>query len=382
MRNVPSPGDMFFLSRDRQHRPAKFNNPSIQMKRVYVAGSVLAGALVFYLMYRYAFAPPAVQTGMVTRGNLITLVYATARVSADSLATLRSKYGGVVVEVLCREGASVKQGALMLRTDPGEQQLHLQSSRNALAAAEVHLADRTRDLERQRALFQARTVTRSSFDDAQREYDLARIAVERERINVGLESQKSRDTEIRAPFGGIVIKSTTHPGDLLSANAECFQMMAPGSLTIEADVAEQDIARLSLSQKCIVAFDAYPQLRFSAVLVRLIPLTDEATKTSRAILRLDQAPENLTVGMTATVNVITEELHNVLLLPQAAVLENSGQKRVFTVDGGRLKVASVETGTSDGSVTRLTGQTTLRESTLVVIHPESGLSDGMRVRIE
>jgi RND family efflux transporter MFP subunit len=375
-------GDKFFLSRNRQHRSAKFNNPSIQMKRVYLLGSVLAGALVLYLLYHYLFAPPAVQTGMVTRGNLTTLVYATARVSADSLATLRSKYGGVVVEVLCREGVSVKPGALMLRTDPGEQLLHLQGSRNALATAEVHLADRTRDLERQRALFQARTVTRASYDDAQREHDLAQIAVERERINVGLESQKLRDTEIRAPFGGIVIKSTTHPGDLLSANAECFQLMAPGSLTIEADVAEQDISRLSPQQKCIVAFDAYPQLRFNGILERLIPLTDEATKTSRAVLRLDQPPENLTVGMTATVNVITEELHNVLLLPQAAVQETAGRKRVFTVGDGRVKVAPVETGTSDGTVAHLTGQSALPESTLVVLHPESGLTDGMRVHIE
>ena len=359
-----------------------FHNPLSQMKRVYLVGSITAGAVVLYVLYRLLFAPPAVQTGIVTRGNLVTLVYATARVSADSLATLRSKPGGVVAEVLCREAVSMISGALMLRTDPGEQQLQVRSSRSALAGAEVHLADRARDLKRQQALYEARTVTRAAFDDAQREYDLARIAVERERINVGLASQKLRDTEIRAPFNGVVIKSTPHPGDLLSPDAECFQLMAPGSLTIEADVAEQDIARLSPLQKCIVAFDAYPQLRFTGRLVRLIPFTDEATKTSRAILRLDRPPESLTVGMTVTVNIITEELHDVLLVPQAAIQETAGGKRVFTVVGGRLKITPVETGTSDGIVTHLAGQSALRESTVVVLRPEPALTDGMRVRAE
>ena len=352
------------------------------MKRIILIGAVLAGICGIYLTYRIVFALPAVQTGMVTRGNLVTLVYATARVSADSLATLRSKSGGVVVDLLCREGARVEPGELMLRTDPVDAKLHLEGARNVLATATVRFADNERNLKRQQVLFEAQSITRAGRDDAQREYDLSWIDVEREGINVGLAVQKLRDTEVRAPFRGIVISSTTHSGNLLAVNAECFQVMAPGSLTIEADVAEQDIARLSPGQKCVVAFDAYPQRRFSGIVVRLIPLTDEATKTSRAVLRLDQPPEDLTVGMTVTVNIITQDLHNVLLIPHSAIQEAAGISRVFMVSGGRVNVVPIEPGTSDGTVTLLTGQSMLRESTMVVLQPGAGLTDGMRVRIE
>lgn len=352
------------------------------MKLALRIGSVVAGIAVLVVLYEVFFVPPKVLTGTVTRGDLVTLVYATARVSADSLATLRSTSGGVVVEVLCREGEHVRQGALMLRTDPGDQQLRLQNSRNALSAAEVHLADRDRDRVRQRNLLQSGTATQAAFDDAQREYDLARITVERERINVGLSSRSLHDTQVRAPFTGIVISATARQGDLLSVNGECFRLMAPGSLTIEADVAEQDIARLSPGQKCLVAFDAYPQQRYSGTLTRLVPLTDEDTKTSRAIIHIDHQPDDLTIGMTVTVNVITEELRNVLLLPQAALSDTAGQKHVFAVIDGRAKLIAVATGTSNGTVAHLTGPPELRESTLVVLAPGSGLGDGVKVRTE
>lgn len=352
------------------------------MKYAVIIGSILLAAIVMFVLYRVLLSPPAVQTGAVTRGDLVTLVYATARVSADSLVTLRSKSGGLVIGVEFKEGDRVEARALMIRTDPADERLRVRSARNALATAEVHAADRTRDLHRQQSLFTSQSVTKAAVDDAQRESDLARIAVEHERIDVRLASQQLEDTEVRAPFGGVVISSSAQAGDLLAPDAECFRLMAPGSLTIEADVAEQDVARLCSGQRCIVAFDAFPLLRFEGILVRLIPLTDEATKTSRAILRLTRPPENLSIGMTATANIITEDLHGVLLVPQAAIQEASGSKRVFTYRGGKVAAVAVETGTSNGTVTRILGQSSLQESTFVVLRPAAGLTDGMHVRLE
>ena len=352
------------------------------MKRTYIIASIVVGIVVLILLYRALFVAPAVQGGTVTRGELVTLVYATGRVSADSLATLRSKSGGIVTEVNVREGMMVKAGKLLLRTDTNDQELNLRNARNELASEEVHLRDREREFRRQQSLFQSRTATQAALDNAQKEFDLARISVERKRINVGLSEQKLADAEIRTPYGGIIISSSVNTGDLLPPNAECFQLMAPSSVTIQADIAEQDISRLNLGLKCIVAFDAYPRERFRGNLFRLVPRTDEATKTSRAVIRLEQQPDNLTIGMTATVNVIAEELHNVLLLPRTAIQEVGSARRVFVISDNRLQVEAVELGATDGNVVQLIGTMTLREGTRVVLQPKPSLTDGMKVKVE
>jgi RND family efflux transporter MFP subunit len=256
------------------------------MKRPTIAVIAVLCLVGLVLLFRALFMPRQVQTGQVTRGDLITVVYATGRVSADSLATLRSKSGGIVRDAVRREGVRVTKGAILLRTEAGDQELGVRSARNAVASAEVHLRTRERELRQQEALFQSHSATRTAVDDARKEFDLARITVEKERNNLGLAEQKLSDTEVRAPFAGIVISATASIGDLLPVTAEWYQLLAPGSLMLSADVAEQDIARLKPGQPGIVAFDAYPQRRWKGTVSRIVPRTDEATKTSRVILRL------------------------------------------------------------------------------------------------
>jgi HlyD family secretion protein len=86
--------------------------------------------------------------------------------------------------------------------------------------------------------------------------------------------------------------------------------------------------------------------------------------------------------MTATVNVVTEEHRDVLLVPAAALMPAGERKALYSVVDGRARLDTVETGGSDGKVVRLTGGTRLTEGARVILQPPAGLSDGARVRGE
>ena len=353
------------------------------MKRSYlVIGLITIGAVVLVILYRALFAAPALKTVTLARGNITTLEYATGRVSADSLATLRSKSGGIVQEVNAREGTRVRAGAVLLRTDQRDRSLDIENAENDLASAEIQMKDRERDLKRQKALFEGHTISESAFENAQKDYDLAKITLAQKRVALDIARQKLTDTEVRAPFPGLIISSSANIGDLLNANAECFQMIAPGSINVQADVAEQDISRLRVGMKSIVAFDAYPGGRFEGVLYRLVPRNDESTKTLRAVIHLRQTPENLTIGMTATVNVVAEERQGVLLVPRSAVLEKDGSSVVFVVDGSRLRMEKVTPGATDNTVEEISGGAGLKEGSRIVLVPRADMADGMSVNAE
>ena len=352
------------------------------MKRTYRILLIIAGAVVLALLFRVLFVSPSVQTVPVTRGNLITLVYATGRVSADSLATLRSKSGGIVQEVNAKEGMRVRAGAVLLRTDEKDRLLDLETARNDSASAVIQLKNRERDLKRQKALFDENTVSEATLENAQREYDLAKIVLDKNRIAVDIARKRLADTEVRAPFSGIIIASSVSIGDLLPQNAECFEMMAPGSINIQADVAEQDISRLRTGMKSVAAFDAYPDQRFEGTLYRLVPKTDESTKTSRVMIHLNQVPENLTIGMTATVNIVIDERMNVLLVPRTAIVEQKDGPAVFIVNDNRLKSENVTLGAMDNKVIELRGNENLKEGTRIVLQPKTNFSDGMKINAD
>ena len=352
------------------------------MKRNSVIIAVILGAIILVVLYRAIFLAPAVKTAKLSRGNLVTLVYATGRVSADSLATLRSKSGGVVQEVNAREGARVRTGAVLLRTDQRDRLLDLENAMNDLASADIQMKDRERDLKRQKALFEGHTVSESAFETAQKDYDLAKITLAQRHVAVDIAGKKLADTEVRAPFPGVIISSSANIGDLLPVNAECFQMIAPGSINVQADVAEQDISRLRIGMKAVVAFDAYPGERFEGSLYRLVPRNDESTKTLRVVIRLSRSPENLTIGMTATVNVVAAERQGVLLIPRTAVLEKDGESILFVVEGGRLRSEKVTLGAADNTVAEVSGGPGLKEGSLIILQPKADMEDGMRVSAE
>ncbi len=350
------------------------------MKKKYIVLSSLAAILVIYLAYRGLFVHQRVTVTTVQRGNLVTVVYATGNVSADSTATLRSEGGGIVTYVGAHEGMHVSRGAVLLKTDNSDDLLRVEQSKADLESAEIDLQNKSQNLERTQALFESRSVTQKSLDDAQRDVDLAKVSLQQRKIALDIAKERLSKTLVAAPFSGVIISASAKLGDYLLPNGACFQMIAPTSILVEAEVDEQDFSRVRNGQKCVVAFDAYGDQRFDGYIYRIVPKTDEATKTSKVFVKLENPPENLNVGMTATVNIISSELKNVDLLPRTAIVQLPNSSIVFEVNKGKVRKVEVKLGATDGRLTQILGGS-LQPGTEVVSQPGPDLKDGMRVEV-
>ncbi len=350
------------------------------MKGKYIVLIALTVLIVAYLLYRSLFVHERVQVTTVQRGNLITVVYATGNVSADSTATLRSESGGIVTYVGALEGMKVKRGEVLLRTDQSDDLLRVDQVQADIESAKIDLQDKIQNLERAEKLFKTLSVTKKSLDDAQRDVDLAKINLQQRKIALDISKEKLSKTKVIAPFSGIIISASAKLGDYLLPNGECFQMIAPSSIVVEAQVDEQDFARIKNGQKSVVAFDAFGSQRFDGYVFRIVPKTDEATKTSKVFIKLQNPPANLTVGMTATVNIISSELKDVILVPRTAVMQLPNSSVVFAVDGGKVKEVKVTLGASDGKFAEILGGE-LQPGAKVISQPAANLKDGIRVEV-
>jgi RND family efflux transporter MFP subunit len=351
------------------------------MKKRYLILIALVGIAGLYVAFHAVFVHEKVSVTVVQRGDLVTVVYATGNVSADSTATLRSESGGVVTYVGAQEGNDVKRGQILLRTDDSDERLKVEQASADLESARIDLQNKTQDLERTKALFESKSVTQKALDDSQRDADLAQINFQNRKLALDIANTELSKTFVRAPFSGVVISASAKLGDYLLPNGICFQMIVPASILVKAQVDEQDFARVKEGQNCVVAFDSYGDQRFEGYVYRIVPKTDEATKTSDVFIKLADSPPRLNVGMTATVNIISSELHNVLVVPQTAVRQVSGSSFVYVVDGGKIRETRIDLGSSDGKVAEILGDA-LKPGTLIATEPGSSLEDGMRVEVK
>lgn len=350
------------------------------MRKKYVVLSALVGVLVVYLAYHALFVHEKVKVAEVIRGNLVTVVYATGNVSADSTATLRSQSGGIVTFVGAQEGTRVKRGEVLLRTDDSDDILRMEQAKADLESAKIDLQDKTRNLQRTQALFKSSSVTQKSLDNAQRDLDLAKLNLQQRRIALDIAGERLSKTKVTAPFSGVIISASAKLGDYLLPNAVCYQMIAPASILVDAEVDEQDFARVEKGQRCVVAFDAYGSDKFDGYVYRIVPKTDEATKTSKVFVKLSNPPANLNVGMTATVNIISSELHNVVLVPRTAVIQLPGSSVVYAVNGGKVEEVKVKLGETDGRLSEVLGNSLL-PGTRIISQPGPDIKGGMHVGV-
>ncbi len=78
------------------------------MRKKYIALSILGGAVILYLLCRAVFVHKKVNVTEVQKGNLVTVVYTTGNVGADSTATLRDSDG--IFERECNKDGQANNG--------------------------------------------------------------------------------------------------------------------------------------------------------------------------------------------------------------------------------------------------------------------------------
>lgn len=208
-----------------------------------------------------------------------------------------------------------------------------------------------------------RAVANSIQDDAKRrEYQQAILDVEKARaalLQLGI-LQKSRDqgaaqvdqlqsvledslrqlreTQVRAPFGGVISKRYIEAGDLVtalstfSAGTPIFRLEDRSKMLVKLQMNEIDVARISEGMKAAIEIDALPDLKLSGTVRKIAPAstgitssaqTGTATSSSDAVVKytveiyLDEVSEKIRTGMSAKCTLDIVNKPSVLRVPIA-----------------------------------------------------------------
>ena len=107
-------------------------------------------------------------------------------------------------------------------------------------------------------------------------------------------------------------------------------------------------------------------------------LLDDATKTERVLIDIDNPDDVLHAGMFATVRLQLLHRDHALLIPNEALVHEGDSTSVYLVAGDVAKRTPVKTGYSDSnSIEILSG---LKESDKVVLPGSLAISDGMKIK--
>jgi len=342
----------------------------------------------------------------VTRGDLARSVVATGKIQPRAKVEAKSKASGIVKQILVDYGAFVKEGQVLVELDKEELRARVREANANLQAAQAALesaqAAHERNqveaegpdlpflkasMERARNLHKEGLISKSLVEDAEKAYQLAlnkqmvalrNVSVTRAEISrakaqmaqaqAGLDRAEEdlRYSTITSPMDGLVLSRNVEVGDAVSSilvlGSQATLVMTLGDVSdvyVLGKVDEADIGKVFLRQPARIVVESFKDKKFEGKVTKISPLGVEKDNVTTFEVRVSihNPGGELRANMSANAEIILEEKHNVLIVPENAVLYDKDRNASLELpdpraEKGRRKIA-VKLGISNGVKTEL-----------------------------
>ena len=327
------------------------------------------------------------------------LLTSSGYVVARRKAVVSAKIQGRLAELKVEEGSRVREGQLLARLESADYQAQVSRADAQLERAQADLAENQRQLRQAERLTRENIMARDQLEAVQSRVRIAAAGVSQARADLAYAQASLRDTRIRAPFTGTVVKKMAEvgesvapipPGVNLSTSSGAIVALADlETLEVEADVAESNVARLGPEQPAEVTVEAFPDRRYRAVLRQVIPTADRTKATVQVKVTILDKDQNLKPEMSAKVTFLERSQPRaegsapeapLVVVPAAAVVTRDGKPVVFEIADGKARQRAILTGpTRQGQVVVSQG---LRGTETLVARPPDSLRDGAAVKVK
>lgn len=269
------------------------------------------------------------------RGYVLTptpmrdLVRSTGTLLPDEEVDLAFETSGKVIGLYFQEGSHVQEGDLLAKMNDR----HLQAQLQKLRAQRRLLVERE---FRQRSLLERDAISQEAYDQA---------VTELETLDADIELLEARiaETEIRAPFDGIVGLRYLSEGGFASPNTRLARLIKVSPLKLEFTVPERYAGEIMPGFFIDFRVDGVLE-PMRAEVYAVNPVVDDRTRTIRVRALYENVDEEMKPGRFASITMQLSETPDAIAIPSEALIPEMEGDRVFVYRSGQAEAKYVRTG--------------------------------------
>lgn len=381
---------------------------------------ILIAVIIFFNLRSQREKTLKVTVEKVKKQDVASIVSASGEIKPRKNVNISAHIPGRIVKIGVVEGQSVKAGDFLMKLDSTQYEANadrdrafISSYRAELIKADAVLKKDESFYQRQNKLFEEKLISKEQLEAAKAQYEISKaqhqsIIHQIEQAQASLQSTLDNlsKTVYHSPIDGIItslrveegevamIGTMNNPGTVLMTIADLSVM------EVEVEVDETDVLGIKLGQQAEVRVDALPEQTIkgkvteigSSALQKLT--TSQESKDFKVIITLENPPESLKPGLTASADITTAEKKDVLAVPISALAlrEKEGEEKnknkeeeegVYIVENSRAKFNPVNKGIMGGMIIEITSG--LEEEQEIVVGPYNALrqlKDGTLIKSE
>lgn len=191
----------------------------------------------------------------------------------------------------------------------------------------------------------------------QEQIDTLRAQVAQAEVALEQAQLRLEKAQLVAPFDGIVAQVNIQEGEIASAGAPAVVLVDLTLFHIKVEIDELDVGQVSVGQEVMVTLDALSDVELAGQVEAIAPTAFQGGGVVSYFVTIGLQVEDASVreGMSATANVITQRLENVLVIPNRALHldRDTGKVYVEKLVLGVPQEVEVETGFRDEQVSQV-----------------------------
>src|SRR5712692_3303820 len=373
--------------------------------------AILLLSIASFGVYQSRKNVATVQTGKAQRLDLASVVSASGEIKPKTYVNIGANAFGKIIRLYVKEGDRVKKGQLLAQlenvqstADVNATQASLEMAQTdaiaAQAALNTSLADLNRaksdaeraqlDWSRAQGLYQEALIAKSEYDSqkaawqtaqaglaqaqaqvaqAKAQEDSANRRITQNRANLTHAADVLKKTTYAAPFDGMITNLPVREGETVvigiqnSPGSTLMTLADMSVITAEVQVDETDIVNVKMGQPAEVTIDAIPKRTFTAVVTEIgnnaiVRSTGVSTsqqtsasqeaKDFKVVVTLQDPPDNLRPGLSATAKVTTATRSSVLAIPiQALTVRTRADLKASSGEKDAVQAAAPQTEASN-----------------------------------
>jgi multidrug efflux system membrane fusion protein len=314
------------------------------------------------------------------RRPLVDTVRFTGTTQPIDQTIVKSRIAGQLGEVLVREGDKVSKDQVLARFEGHELQAKVNERESALEAARAEARWAARDYTDKETLAGRNIVSRASLDAARAMAESKASMVEVSQAQLDVVRKYLFDTEVRAPFDGIVGDRIANQGESLPINAPIVTLLDTSRVEVIAQMPAADVVRLKVDQLATLTLEGFGNRQFNGRITRISPTTQVGSRSIPVYVEITDQNEALRGGLFATGTVVVQEVADAFAVPRVAVRKDGQGDFVLAVIDGVLvrKPVEIVRTWSRGELVEVHG---LETGVTIIAAALRGLKTGQAVKV-
>lgn len=278
------------------------------------------------------------KTEVVEQGSISNCVTATGTIEPVTKVEVGTQVSGIIDHIYVDYNSEVKKGQLIAELDKTNLIARLKSAEAQLSSAKSEYEYQKVNFRRMGDLHKKEFISDDEYESARLAMDKAEANYRAQQLSLNEAQTNLGYASIYSPIDGVILSREVEEGQTVAA-----AMTTPTLFTIAqdltdmrviADVDEADIGGVKVGQRVTFTVDAFPNDQFEG---RVTQVRRQATTTSNVVTYevVISAPNpdlKLTPGLTASVNIYTLEIEDVLCVSTKALRFSPTQEELKSGD--------------------------------------------------